>query len=69
MSSEKDKILECSAASKGVVIFIFPRVPSLYNFLASVFGSNHSCWDSALVRGRQPLGTELCGFDRAGRQT
>lgn len=21
------------------------------------------------VRGRQPLGTELCGFDRAGRQT
>lgn len=42
---------------------------SLYNLLALVFGSSHSSWDSALVRGRQPLGTELCGFDRAGRQT
>lgn len=69
VGSEKDSILEYRAASKDVVIFILPWVPSLYNFLASVFGSSRSCWDSAPVRGRQPLGTELRGFDRAGRHT
>lgn len=57
------RILECGAACKDVVIFILPLVPSLHNFLASILQ------DSVLVRGRQPLGTELRGFDRPGRQT
>lgn len=63
MSSEKDRLLGSGAASTGAVLLILPSAPSLSMFSASVLQ------DSALVRGRPPPGTALCGFDGTGRQT
>lgn len=70
VSSKKDRIL--TELPQRVLSSLSTPTPTLAAFLLHFLSLNPQLQPFllrlVLLRGRQPLGTALCGFDRAGRQ-